>query len=513
MPPRPAFTLERALVATWVLHGLGMLSMAALLLPMMPGGPTLDAGERVARIVAHPWLFRLGWVPWHLTAASDVYLAYALLRTPWIPRGPARLVLALTLIAVIPDQAGQLLWETRGLELATGPLAPYLTYEARVFTMTGVWAALLYTLAALGWTACFARAGAWSPLLTRLSVLAWGTFAVVTVGPLLPPPLTLPPPAVALGNGVGFVLLMLWLALVTERVMWFARPATPHGRWAPWRPPRTGAFGRLARVVQNSRFLRHLCAQIPVLRFRSDITDVLYVNYLVRAEELEAWIPEGLELQRLGPGGAWAMFSFLTYHHGHFGPAVLGPLRRLMSSPIQTNWRTYVKDPRTGAVGIYFVTNAVTTRVHSLGARLMSEGMPMHLIDRAELTRGPTGAVTLSIEPGRGTAPDVRATLRPTDDRALRGPWAECFADYDAMLRYAVPQDRAMATRAAERETVREEIDLGIPIASCEPLVGEVTSEAARAIVGDAAPLCFRVPSVPFKFAGEVHDRWPDAAQ
>jgi hypothetical protein len=31
-------------------------------------------------------------------------------------------------------------------------------------------------------------------------------------------------------------------------------------------------------------------------------------------------------------------------------------------------------------------------------------------------------------------------------------------------------------------------------------------SRAARAIVGDAEPLCFRVPSVSFEFSLEAHD-------
>ncbi len=55
--------LERALVATLVLHALAMLSMAALLLPMMPGGPTQPDSARIALLAAHPWQFRLGWLP------------------------------------------------------------------------------------------------------------------------------------------------------------------------------------------------------------------------------------------------------------------------------------------------------------------------------------------------------------------------------------------------------------------------------------------------------------------
>ena len=43
------------------------------------------------------------WLPWQLTAVSDLLLAVAL-RTPWIPRFAAWAVLVLTIAAVIPDQ-------------------------------------------------------------------------------------------------------------------------------------------------------------------------------------------------------------------------------------------------------------------------------------------------------------------------------------------------------------------------------------------------------------------------
>mgnify|MGYP006890127042 FL=1 len=55
----------------------------------------------------------------------------------------------------------------------------------------------------------------------------------------------------------------------------------------------------------------------------------------------------------------------------------------------------------------------------------------------------------------------------------------------------------------------RQEIDLGISLDACEPLEGEVSSRAARAIAGDAAPLCFRVARVDFRFDLEEHDPWP----
>lgn len=506
--------LEWALVATFVLHGLAMVAMAGLLLPMMPGGPTQSDAARIALLAAQPWQFRLGWLPWHLTAVSDLVLAVALLRMPGVSRLWAWIVMILTIAAIVPDQLGQLLWITQGIDLAkaaqrTGDASAYLTFEARVFTMTAIYAAVLYTLGALGWMACFISLRVWNRGLSIVSVPLFITFAVVTVGPLLPSPFSPSKQTLAAGNAIGFVLLLSWLALVIEALARVCRPQPEHGRWAPWRAPSRGIFSRLLELAANSHFVRKLCLGLPVFAFRSDIRDVVYVNYLVDAEALSAWVPPGLSLQRLGPAGRYSIFTFLTYRHGHFGPRILGPLRRLFGSPVQSNWRTYVRDDRTGHAGIYFVTNAVTTALHSLGARLLSEGMPMHLLSRGEVTRAADGTMRVRLDPGQGSAPDAEMTLTTTSDRTLPAGWRDCFADYDAMLGFIVPQDRSLCTLPFDGLTVRQEIDLGIPLASCAPLQGPVQSQAATRIVGDAAALCFYVPAVPFLWSGEKHDRWP----
>jgi hypothetical protein len=94
-----------------------------------------------------------------------------------------------------------------------------------------------------------------------------------------------------------------------------------------------------------------LLEPLPVPEMRSDITGVVYVNYLVEAARLAPLVPEGLALQRLGPQGRYALLTFLTYRHGHFGFTFLGPLRRLLPALVQTNWRVHVRDPRTGREG------------------------------------------------------------------------------------------------------------------------------------------------------------------
>lgn len=502
------------MIANFAVHGAAMLAMALLLARMLPGGGEPDAAARVAQIAAHPWRFRAGWLPWHLCAVVDLWLAVALVRARWIPKAPAILVLVLTLAAVVPDQYAQLAWITRGVDLARAAgtpdgLAAYLAWEAPTFEMTASWAAFLYTLGAIGWTACFAMGGAWSRALTWLSAAAWAVMLYVTGVFFVPERFRPAPEVIAAGNALGFTLLQVWLALVAEAVLRRRRPLAAWGRDAPWRHPWGGPLGRALDLLANSRLAGAFLEPLPAFAMVSDITDVIYVNYLVPADRLLPLVPAGLELQRLGPNGEYGLFTFLTYRHGHFGFRLLGPLRRLMPSPVQTNWRIHVTDPRTGKQGIFFLTNAITATPQALGARLLTEGMPMHVLRAAEVQRAASGEVRLLLDPGAGTAPDADATLSPAEEPVFEGPWRACFPAFRDFLAYCVPQDRALSTQPSAGTVTRQEIDLGIPLDICEPMSGPVRSRAARAIAGDAEPVCFRVPRVLFRFEVEEKDPLP----
>jgi hypothetical protein len=504
MTDRSARLLERALLFTFVIHAVAMGSMVLFLLPGLPGGTPAGDLERLRYVADHPWLWRLGWLPWGLTALSDLLIGVALLRTTWIPKVPAAVTMALTIAAVLPDQGGQILWMTRGIELArSGDAVSYLAFETRVFEWIAVWAGVLYTVGALGWTWCFAAAGTWNRWLTAVSLILWPLFLYANGGPKLPEAVRPSAKVVAAGNAAGFVLLQIWFVLVAEQVLRRSRPDAASGRQAPWRHP-GGLFGRAVDLAANSRFLRALAEIPPPIAMVSDITDVLYVNYVVDAARLERLVPPGLELQRVGDGGRWSVFTFLTFRHGRFGPRLLGPLRRLLPSPIHTNWRIHVRDPRSGRHGIHFVTNAIASTLHALAARLMSEGMPMHVPASAEL-RFDGGRYLLRLDPGRGSAPDIEASLKPAPAPAT-GPWSAAFPTWNEMLAYVVPQDRGFSTQPWHGRVTRQEILLDIPLEACEPLEGTVASRAAAAIVGDAAPFCFRVAAVRFRFDAEEYD-------
>jgi hypothetical protein len=505
--PLAARGLERALLFSFLTHGLAMLAMAGLLLPGIPGGPN-ELTARMAYIAEHPWLWRVGWLPWQLTALSDLLLAVALLMTRWTRSLPALLALLVTLAALVPDQTGEVLWITRGVALAqAGHVAAYGAFEARTFVWVATGGGVGYTLAAIGWSWALARAGAWRRWLTWYSVIIWALFLALGIAPALPATWRPAPLVVAAGNAVGFVLLLVWVWAVGEMVMRRARPDVSSGRYAPWRAPVPSPVGWVLDLVANSRFVRAFGELVPVVAFLSDIRDVIYVNYIVAAERVERLVPAGLELQRLGPDDRYALLSFLTYRHGHFGPRCFGPVRHLMPSPLQTNWRIYVRDPRTSREGVYFLTTATDNVLVALGARLLAEAMPMHLLRRTDVRPGPDDTYHLWLDAGSGTAPIAEALLQRAEGTPSDGPWRVSFASYRDLLAYCVPQDRALSVQPWYRRVTRQEIELGIPLEACEPLAGAVHSPTARALVGGAEPISFRVSRVRFRLNRELHER------
>ena len=508
--PLAARFLERALLITILAHAAAMASMALLLLPGMPGGNNaLDV--RAAYIAAHPWLWRLGWLPWQITALSDLLIAIALLRTVWIPRRAAIFVVFATLIAILIEQPGELAWITQGVTLAqtaaqTGNLADYAQFESHIYLQIAGWAAAFYTIAACGWSWCFIRAKVWQPRLTWLSIVTWGLLLAVSIAPLLPEVYRPGDQFVAAGNALGFALMMIWFCVVAELVLRRSRPNSRYGRMAVWIYPRRDFVGYLLNGIANSRLARAFGEWIPSIAFISNIRNVIYVNYLVEAERFASLVPWGMELQGLGSEGKWALFTHLTYQHGHFGPQMLGPLRRFMPSPVQSNWRIYVRDPLTNQQGIYFVTTAINKTLPALLARLLSEGIPMHLLREGAVTAKADGSFEVRLDPGTGSAPDLAMTLEPAPSPKLGPIWSDCFETFHDLLAYCVPQDRAMSSQPWYARVTRQEIELGIPLGSCEPLSVVIESQTAQALVGDAQPLCFRVPQVTLRFKREEHD-------
>ncbi|WP_058048468.1 DUF2071 domain-containing protein [Janthinobacterium sp. Ant5-2-1] len=274
-----------------------------------------------------------------------------------------------------------------------------------------------------------------------------------------------------------------------------------------YRHPRAGWPGRLFAALANCTHFatvrQAVMSRLPFLTLHSDVRDVVYVSWLVDAAAAQHLLPAGVVLwQRDGK----TPFTVLTYRHGHFGPAMLGPLRKLLPSPLQSNWRLYLDHTPAGAPAVpcvYFLKNIMDSLPHALGTRLFSDILPTHLADNMTLEVTATQA-RCTITPGAGSAPllDVQADI--TAEHGLDADWQQLFGNWRDAVAFLACQDAAIAHVPRNGKLVFGEIDLPVDVGQVQALTA---LRADCGLLGQLPPLstpfAFLVPELAFKALSE----------
>ncbi|MFT3978268.1 MAG: DUF2071 domain-containing protein [Sphingomonas bacterium] len=244
---------------------------------------------------------------------------------------------------------------------------------------------------------------------------------------------------------------------------------------------------------------------LPFPILRSDVRDVIYATWLVPAERMRPILPEGVELVERG---GLTPFTVLTYRHGHFGPLMLGPLRSLLPSPLQSNWRLYVS--RIGGVPtdeatVLFIRNLFDSALYAAGTRLFSDALPSHLPARFAFDEN-GGRREILIDGGNGSAPSMRLSTADATDPDCPAGFAGWFGGIEPALRLICLQDAAIsALPDDDRRIAHARIRLPVDLARVRWLAVRDYAPGAllRAFAGEAQPWCFRVPDVRFDVLGE----------
>lgn len=274
-----------------------------------------------------------------------------------------------------------------------------------------------------------------------------------------------------------------------------------------YRHPRAGWPGRLFAALANCTHFANLrqavMSRLPFLTLHSDVRDVVYVSWLVDAAAAQQLLPAGVTLWQRG---GKTPFTVLTYRHGHFGPALPGPLRRLLPSPLQSNWRLYLDHtpPDAPAVPcVYFLKNIMDSLPHALGTRLFSDILPTHLAAGMTLEVGPTQA-RCAIASGAGSAPPLDVQADIAAEHGLDADWQQLFGNWHDAVAFLACQDAAIAHVPRNGKLVFGEIDLPVDVDQVQALT------ALRADCGLLAqlppvsrPFAFLVPKVAFKALSE----------
>lgn len=498
-----------------VTHGLSLVGTGLWLVPGL--SPELSVAERAAYIASHVSWWRLGWLLWQLCAASDAWVTVALIgwtravgneraqRWAWCGAG-------FLLVAIVPEQYSE---ASLMLSFPSATGALWLEQLMQYMWLLGTWTNTGYTLMTGCWLLALRslaecpRRGVWprwaEALLLSLFLassftnhLAWDPRASIErVGAFQ---------LTSLLNGLGFAgLLLLGAALAMRAGELQARETRPgpdpqRPRW-PTGPARLGAWlAQLAGSPGLRDLARVLQSWLPFPQLRSDVGDVLYLNWLLSADLLEARLDQRLRLQRFGDH---AVLSILVYRHGHFGPRFLGPLRKLLPSPIQCNVRAYLEAP---ASNVAFLANAIDHAAYFCGARLLCDGLPVHLLKSAHFDA--TGdTIDVALTPGQAVALHLRAQAATTTDRTLPASFSEHFADFQTAIAYLVPQNAALSALITTGQWCASHIVVKAPLdgaSPCRLIAPPELGPPFAEIVDHAEPFVFLLQGVQFQVLGET---------
>ncbi len=487
--------IEHAIMVAVLAHVAALLFTAVL----MPGFglDMLDAHARHAKALATPgWALAGVWIVWALADVGNVVLAVVVALRRDAP-GLLRLFAVMSMVVAASYDIS--LEFPHAAELVHGAEADFAAFqaaEARFLVGAAGFASLAYAPAFILLTLVLWRSRDHRPWLV-CSMGLWGVFLAFGFGTLLLLPKGVG--VILVANAFAFVGMMVWFGWTLERVLHERQPATPYGRWAPWR---TRCAAWPLRFLGRLRLVRFVVSAFRMPRLRSDVGDVIYVNWLVPAAAARKLIPAGLDLQLVGDQ---AVLSMLAFRHGHFGPAGLPRLRKVFPSPVQSNWRLYVVNPRTGTRGVYFLANTCDNALVAVLGRAASDTASMHVMAKGGFMRETATATwRLAIDPAGGTGPNIRGRLHEADRKT--GAWRLAFPTWSAMLEHVVPQDRSMAPRPWRNDLVREEIELRFDATKIVPLVGDVASSWLDEHVSAQKPFSFLVKDMRLTLLKEMSE-------
>jgi hypothetical protein len=273
--------------------------------------------------------------------------------------------------------------------------------------------------------------------------------------------------------------------------------------------PTRSVFGRLAEMLANAvplkRLRRAALRWLPYPVLESDIVDVIYLNWVIDLSRVRHLLPDGIEVWE---HAGRTVLSILTYRHGAFGPAMLGPLRRIFPSPLQSNWRLYVQSIHgqpPAQPTVLFLTNVIDNPLYAVGARLMSDVLPADLPRTMRLARRSQRYV-VDIVPGRSHAPDLHLELRLLASESSALAFMTAFGDLESATRWLFLQDAAIAPVPDVSGLAIGEISIPIDPSLVVPLAANMATFRSRflsPLVGNDEPFCFLVKRVHFTVLSE----------
>ncbi|MCH7380786.1 MULTISPECIES: DUF2071 domain-containing protein [Acinetobacter] len=245
---------------------------------------------------------------------------------------------------------------------------------------------------------------------------------------------------------------------------------------------------------------RRMMRRLPFMRLQSQVSNVVYLSWLVDVEQVRLRYPKDVPLwEKDGK----TIFTILTYQHQHFGFSFLGKLRQFMPSPKQSNWRFYLDDsqPKT----VIFEQVVVDQVLYVLGGRLASDVMPAQYASMFQHQRAEHVIHTeMSVDEHYSLKSDVQMIK----EKQLPDAWQQLFCSWDDAVEFLVDQDHAWA-EWVDQPTRMSQGDIQMPVQFQQIQAAEILSLNAPQLLQqfgldqDAEAFAFVIPSLDFYVVGE----------
>jgi hypothetical protein len=272
--------------------------------------------------------------------------------------------------------------------------------------------------------------------------------------------------------------------------------------------PKSSLFGYVINIIVNSKVLarirRYVFSRLPFIQMESDVSNVVYLNWVIESSSALKQIPKDvLLIEKNG----YTILTALTYNHGHFGPSFFGRFRRLFPSPTQSNWRFYVSEFANGSAAnkvVFFIKNTFNSVVYAVFTRVLSDALPSHVAKNLQHTKQEETYIT-NLKSGQGSAPELFSKVKETTEKVLPPEFQNFFSSWNQAVSVLSLQESAICPVEGVSMVAHAGISLPIETSSIIPLavIEYVPGEYLRSLGATGLPFCYLVPNVKFRVLWE----------
>jgi len=270
--------------------------------------------------------------------------------------------------------------------------------------------------------------------------------------------------------------------------------------------PTRSLWGKSLNFFCNNKTIRatrrFFFSRLPFLKMRSEIKDVVYVNWLVDHHKACRFLPPNISpINFQGK----TLFTILTYKHGNFRPSLLSFAKFAFPSPLQSNWRFYIDkiDGESVEQKVWFVSNVMDNLLYALGTRWFSDAMLTHFPPSFRFLKS-ENSFDIEIGAGAGSCPHLKIDASVGEKFEMPESLSEFFGSAEKALRFICFQDFAVTRHNDFAGYCQTRIDLPIDISQIVPLeINECYSQTLSNLIGNITPFAFLVRDINFEVLDE----------